>query len=186
VPGALRTVGVWGGETGAQNGGRGNSLAVWLGWWSSTPMTHHKQPQPLAGSPPPTGGGLDEAFVEALARRVVVLIRNESNPPVARRMVDAATLACELGVERSWVYAHRQELGGVQLGTGSKPRLRFDAETARELLVRSTGDESQAPQTPVPAGSSARRRRQRLGSSPKLLPIRGVGVATEINQERLR
>lgn len=81
-------------------------------------MTHRRQPQPLAGSSPPTGAGLDDTFVEALARRVVELIRNEVSPPVARRMVDAAILAAELGVERSWVYAHRHELGGVQLGTG--------------------------------------------------------------------
>jgi len=148
-------------------------------------MTHRTRTQSLAVSPPPAGGVLDEAFVEALARRVVELIRNESNPPIGRRMVDAATLAGELGVERSWVYAHRHELGGVQLGTGSKPRLRFDVNTARELLARSTRDESQAPQTPVPARGSSRRRRQRLGSSPELLPIRGAGVATETDQERL-
>lgn len=149
-------------------------------------MTHRTRAQPLAGSPPPAGGVLDEAFVEALARRVVELIRNESNPPLARRMVDAATLAAELGIERSWVYAHRHELGGIPLGAGSKPRLRFDVETARELLARSTSKEAQVPQTPVPARGSSRRRRQRLGSSPKLLPIRGAGVATETDQERLR
>jgi hypothetical protein len=135
-------------------------------------MTHRTQPQPLASFPPPTSGGLDEAFVEALARRVVELIRSEVSPPLARRMVDAATLARELGVERSWVYAHRHELGGVQLGTGSKPRLRFDVETAQELLARSTGKQSQARQARVPADGSSRRHRQRLGSS-ALLPIRG-------------
>lgn len=136
-------------------------------------MSHRRQPQPLAGSPPPSGAGLDEASLEALARRVVELIRNELNPPVDRRMVDAATLARELGVERSWVYAHRQELGGIQLGTGSKPRLRFDVETAQELLARSTSKKSQAPQARVPAYGSSRRHRQRLGSGARLLPIRG-------------
>jgi hypothetical protein len=136
-------------------------------------MNHRRQPQPLAGSPPPSGAGLDEASLEALARRVVELIRNESNPPVDRRMVDAATLALELGVERSWVYAHRQELGGIQLGTGSKPRLRFDVETAQEMLARSTSKKSQAPQARGPAGGSSRRHRQRLESDARLLPIRG-------------
>jgi hypothetical protein len=144
-------------------------------------MTHRTQPQPLAGSPPPPGAGLDEAFVEALARRVVELIRNEVSPPVARRMVDAATLAGELGVERSWVYAHRHELGGVQLGTGSKPRLRFDADTARQLLAGSTSKESRTPQTLVAADGSSRRRRQRSRSDTRLLPIRG---APDGNQKR--
>jgi len=144
-------------------------------------MTHRTQPQPLAGSPPPPGVGLDEAFVEALARRVVELIRSEGTTPVARRMVDAGTLARELGVERSWVYAHRQELGGVKLGTGPKPRLRFDVETARELLASSTSKEWRTPQTPVAADGSSQRHRQRSGSGPRLLPIRG---ATDGNGKR--
>jgi hypothetical protein len=147
-------------------------------------MTHRTRTQPLAVSPPPAGAVLDEAFVEALARRVVELMRSESNPPIGGRLVDAATLAGELGVERSWVYAHRHELGGVQLGTGSKPRLRFDVETARALLARSTGDESQAQQAPVAAGGSARRRRQRLGSSPELLPIRGSTTLDSVGKRR--
>jgi hypothetical protein len=39
-------------------------------------MTDRTRAQPLAGSPPPSGPGLGEAFVEALARRVVELIRS--------------------------------------------------------------------------------------------------------------
>ena len=44
-------------------------------------------------------------------------------PPV--RLVDAATLARALGVERSWVYAHAKELHAIRLG-GKHGRLRFD------------------------------------------------------------
>lgn len=146
-------------------------------------MTYRTRTQPLAASPLPAGAILDAASVEALARRVVELIRSESNPPIGVRLVDAATLAIELGVERSWVYAHREELGGVQLGTGSKPRLRFDAEHARDVLTRSTSKGSQTPQTPVAAGSSPRRR-QRVGSSPELLPIRGPGGTSGAGRER--
>jgi hypothetical protein len=75
--------------------------------------------------------------VEAVAQRVVELLHTESHSPLGLRLVDAATLAAELGVERSWVYAHRAELGAIQLGSGSKPRLRFDVNMARELLARS-------------------------------------------------
>jgi hypothetical protein len=52
---------------------------------------------------------LDAASVEVVARRVVELMRGEGDSSSLRRRVDAATLAAELGVERSWVYAHRDE-----------------------------------------------------------------------------
>jgi hypothetical protein len=126
---------------------------------------------------------LDAASVEAVARRVVELMHREGASPSVRRLVDAATLAAELGVERSWVYTHRDELGAVHLGTGPKPRLRFDVEAARTMLARSMSRESEAPQTPVTATNSARRRRQRLGSSLELLPIRGSGPAVEASRE---
>ncbi len=91
---------------------------------------------------PHTNATLDAATVEAVARRVVELIRSDGGSPIVRGLVDAATLASELGVERSWVYAHRVELGAIQLGTGSKPRLRFDVEVAREVLARSAVSET--------------------------------------------
>jgi hypothetical protein len=152
-------------------------------WGSLTPMTHRRRTQPPHDSPTPSGPALDAASVEAVARRVVELLRTESRSSRERRLVDAATLAAELNVERSWVYAHRAELGAIQLGSGSKPRLRFDVDIARELLASSTSKESQAPQTPVAAGSSSRRRRQRLGSNTQLLPIRGSATAIDASRE---
>ena len=61
--------------------------------------------------------------VEAIARRVAELLRDTAAP--AARLVDAATLAAMLGVERDWVYAHARELQAVRLG-GRRGRLRFD------------------------------------------------------------
>lgn len=151
---------------------------------SLTVMADRRPTQPPDDSPPLTGTALDEASVEAVARRVVELIRTEGDSPAGRRLVDAATLATELGVERSWVYAHRDELGAIQIGTGSKPRLRFDVEVAGELLARSTSKESQASQTPVAASGSSRRRSRRLGSSPDLLPIRGSASPVDAGRER--
>jgi hypothetical protein len=146
-------------------------MAVFAGSGSLTPMAHNTRTQPPTVSPlPPAGPFLDAASIEAVARRVVELIHDEGGSPAARRLVDAATLAAELGVDRSWVYAHRAELRAIQLGTGSKPRLRFDPEVAWKVLARSASKESQAPKTPVPPRSSKRRR---LGSGPGLLPIRG-------------
>jgi hypothetical protein len=127
---------------------------------------------------------LDAASVEAVARRVVELIRGEGDSFSARGLVDAATLAAELGVERSWVYTHRDELGAMQLGTGPKPRLRFDVEAARAVLARSHSKGSHEPKLPAPARSSARRRPRRMGNSPPLLPIKGTARPLDANRER--
>jgi hypothetical protein len=127
---------------------------------------------------------LDAESVEAIARRVVELIRSEGGSPIPRGLVDAATLAVELGVERSWVYAHRDELGAVQLGGGSRPRLRFDVEAARNVLARSRINGSHEPNPHTPASSSIRPRRRRTGDSPPLLPIKGTAKPLDADRER--
>jgi hypothetical protein len=148
-------------------------------------MAHNQRTQPPAAAPlPPAGPALDAASIEAVARRVVELIHDEGGSPTARRLVDAATLAAELGVDRSWVYAHRSGLGAIRLGTGSKPRLRFDPEVARKVLARPAGKESQAPKTRAPTRSSERRRRRRTRRDPELLPIRGSVSPIDADRER--
>ena len=59
---------------------------------------------------------LDAASVEAISRRVAELLRDAPLPGE----VDAQTVARTLGVERSWVYAHADEIGGIRLGNGPK------------------------------------------------------------------
>ena len=148
-------------------------------------MAPQDRPQ-LAHHPerPYSNATLDAASVEAVARRVVELIRGEGDSSSARGLVDAATLAAELGVERSWVYTHRDELGVIRLGTGSKPRLRFDVEAARAVLARFRGKGPHKPKPPTPASSSIRPRRQRMGSSPPLLPIKGTARPLDADRER--
>ena len=89
--------------------------------------------------PPDPPATVDAAWVEAVALRVVQLMRS-GDVVDDRRLVDAVTLAGELGVDRSWVYAHRDELGAVRLGSGSKPRLRFDVRVARAALARARNE----------------------------------------------
>ncbi len=128
--------------------GLGNSRSL-------TPMAPHDRPQPHYPERP--HAILDAAFVEAVARRVVELMRGEgvssSSSSSSRGLVDAATLAAELGVTRSWVYEHRAELGAIQLGAGAKPRLRFDVQSAREALIGG----SQRPQADVANSTEAKR-----------------------------
>jgi hypothetical protein len=99
-------------------------------------MDKFDQKQPLAGLGTPVAGeALDLAYVEAVAHRVAELISDDTHETAAPRLVDAATLAAELGVERSWVYEHADELHPVRLGNGSKPRLRFDVLAVRAALA---------------------------------------------------
>jgi hypothetical protein len=76
---------------------------------------------------------LDPEDIESIAARVAELLR-EQQPSSASRLADAAEVAQELGVDRDWVYAHAEELGGARLG-GARGRLRFDLVRIRRDLA---------------------------------------------------
>lgn len=59
-------------------------------------------------------------------------------------LMTAHEVAARFNVQRSWVYAHADELGVVRLGRGPKPRLRFDPAVVAQLLLPATG---RAPRT---------------------------------------
>jgi len=110
--------------------------------------------------------------VDAVARRVVELLAEQSAPLPAGGLVDAATVARALGVSRATVYEHAAALGARQLGTGARPRLRFDLQEARDLWAsREAGGRSQGEDRPVNAGRRPGRRAARSGRSADLLPI---------------
>jgi hypothetical protein len=100
-------------------------------------------------------------IVDAITVRAAELLR--SDPPDSQ-LINAATLADALGVDRSYIYAHADELGAVRLGNGSKPRLRFELDTARRAMARYTSKLSQGSNTSAGAESLAPtgRRRRRL------------------------
>jgi len=113
-----------------------------------------------------------DAIAEAVASRVLDLLADRQTPPVSG-LVDAATLARELGVSRAFVYDHASHLGAVRLGSGSKPRLRFDIAKAKAAEV--TGEVG----TIVPPRVARRRGRPATGkvavlkSRPRSLAQRG-------------
>lgn len=89
--------------------------------------------------------------------------RQRSRRPAAPvRLVDARTLARALGVDRSWVYAHAEELHAVRIGKG-RGRLRFDLDRVQ----RTVGSTGQAHNGRVK--SSGRRRVMDMGG--ELLPV---------------
>jgi hypothetical protein len=119
------------------------------------------------------------ALVDAIAHRVVELLGEPAVAVNTRRLVSASELAVELGVSRSFVYAHAEELGAIALGAGSKPRLRFDVERVKSAGVCSTSGRSQ-PDNACPDNGSlpvVHRARHRLPTGlPKpgsVLQIRG-------------
>lgn len=114
---------------------------------------------------------LDPPTVEAIARRVVEIL--ERRGLQNRELVDAAELARRFGIERSWVYSHAIELGAVKLGSGPKPRLRFDPQIAARVLRKA--DEETTADPPTRSGKRADRPSANGGSDVRLLPIRGEG-----------
>ena len=69
--------------------------------------------------------------VEQIAECVAELLSANAAPAQTGGLVDAQTVAAALGVSRDWVYDHADQLGGVKVGDGQRPRWRFDLEQAR-------------------------------------------------------
>jgi len=110
--------------------------------------------------------GLDPADIEAIATRVAELLRH-APPPTG--LLSATQLAQHLGLTRAWIYEHAHELGAIQLGCGSKPRLRFDLTTAKTALAQT--DHKHSPH-PIPRAPRPRRRPGKTTDT-TLLPIHG-------------
>lgn len=114
---------------------------------------------------------LDTRTIGAIAHRVVEIL--EQRGLQNRELVDAAELARRFGIERSWVYSHAIELGAVKLGSGAKPRLRFDPQIAARVLRRVGDDSPAAP--PTRSGERAGQPSAGGGSGVPLLPIHRQG-----------
>jgi hypothetical protein len=79
---------------------------------------------------------LTPSEIDAIVGRVAELLQTRRTACPARpRMVTAAEVARWCGVERSWVYAHAEQLGARKIGTGERPRLRFDPAEVSERIA---------------------------------------------------
>jgi len=135
--------------------------------WGSWPLSRTTNPMASKRI------ALDAPTIEAIARRVVELL-DRRGLAGGSELVDAAELARRLGIERSWVYTHAIELGAVKLGSGRKPRLRFDPQIAARVLHRI--GEVPAADPPARSGERAGRPLRPEGPAP-LLPIKGGGAS---------
>ncbi len=80
---------------------------------------------------------VDRATIRAVAGEVAVLLCVAGG--TTDGLLTAAQVAARFNVDRSWVYAHAEELGVVRLGSGPRPRLRFDGTVVAQRLVGSLG-----------------------------------------------
>lgn len=108
---------------------------------------------------------LDDASVEAIARRVVELMGGGQG---SEDWIDAAEAARRFSLSRDYVYEHADALGAMRLGDGPKARLRFDPATVAEKL--SCSDDGQLHRE-VQSVRTVRKRRDVA-----LLPIRGESL----------
>jgi hypothetical protein len=115
----------------------------------------------------------EPGFVDAVARRVVELLREEG--VVSRegpRLLTVAAVSQEFGVSTDWLYANARPLGAIRLGSGPRARLRFDRATIADRIAKvashATRDRS--------SQRGKRRRGTREGADGDLLPIRGSGA----------
>ena len=121
---------------------------------------------------PETDSVLEDRLAQALALRVLQLLEpvleQLARGRTADVLLDAATLGRQLGVSRQFVYDHADELGVLRLGSGRRPRLRFDLETAKRACQRIAHRDSA---TDRPSTQPASRRRP--GAATELLPVWG-------------
>ena len=115
----------------------------------------------------------DASFVDAVARRVVELLREEG--AVSRqgpRLLTVAAVSEEFGVSTDWLYANAGPLGAIRLGSGPRARVRFDRATIADRIAKVA---SRASRDRSSQGGR-RRRSTRNGADGDLLPIRHSGA----------
>lgn len=125
------------------------------------------------------GERVDVDLVEAIARRVVDLLREEGLVATAgQELITAEEVAGRFGVKAAWVRGNAERLGAVRLGDGPRGRLRFDPETvAAALSSRSDGVASKGGPVGTATGIPPRRRRRSRSASGGPLAVRTVGSA---------
>jgi len=124
--------------------------------------------------PSPNTVRLDAATIDLIAHRVAELLTDaHTETDHTGALIDAAEVARRFGLARSTVYDHADALGAIRLGTGTRPRLRFNPERVAQALAAERHTEPE----PQPVAPRPRRARQRDGFTPSgapLLEIRGA------------
>ena len=124
---------------------------------------------------------LAEQLAEKLAPRIVEqlapVLAADADAPGS--LVDATTLAKLLGVSRETVYEHRDELGARRIGTGNRPRLRFDVSRALAAWDQAAQIATAEPEpaTQTTSRQHSRKRPERTRAGAPLLEVKGRAAA---------
>ena len=121
---------------------------------------------------------LDPDSIEALARRLAELLGGAEARQPRRELISAEEVSRWWGVSRRWVYDNAKRLGARRLGSGPRPRLRFDPdEVAEQLgkpdmqgLAASGGDcrsDSLSPRTRAMVGRQRNKRPGERANAPR-------------------
>jgi hypothetical protein len=113
-------------------------------------------------------------MVNALIDRLGELAGPNASPqPSEAFNATAKDIASRCGVKAAWVREHAAELGGVRIGSGTKPRHRFSAAIATERITAMGSHDIGAPPADLTEKPSKRTPRRRSESAVPLLPIKG-------------
>jgi hypothetical protein len=95
----------------------------------------------VSGGPAPQAGELrlDPESIEAIARRLAELLGSGEGQRPRKQLISAEAVSEWWGVSRRWVYENAKRLGVRRIGTGRRPRLRFDPDEVAEQLGEPTG-----------------------------------------------
>jgi hypothetical protein len=77
--------------------------------------------------------------IEAVARRLAELLAGAEAQGPRKRLISAEEVSERWGMSRRWVYKHAERLGARRIGTGRRPRLRFDPDEVAERLGEPQG-----------------------------------------------
>lgn len=84
--------------------------------------------------------------IEAVAQRVAELVAAGTAEPASRpERITAEEVSRWWGVSRRWVYDHAEELGAQRMGSGRRPRLRFDPDEVAERLGKPANRDGGGP-----------------------------------------
>jgi hypothetical protein len=118
-------------------------------------------------------------IADTIAERVAERLRAESLRD--DDLLDTAELARRFGVTAEWVRRNADRLGALRLGTGPRPRLRFDAQKVAEMLSARHDSRGSAPAKPPPSWRS----QSPTASGAPLLPIRAPKERPKSGAEQL-
>jgi hypothetical protein len=142
----------------------------------------------VSAAPPPQAGELrlDPESIEAIARRLAELLGSDEPQRSRKQLISAEAVSEWWGVSRRWVYENAKRLGVRRIGTGRRPRLRFDPDEVAEQLGEPTwcpggrsdarglpaisgdcGSDSLSPRTRAMVGRQAKKRPGRRTNAPR-------------------